>query len=86
MIDPAKAYLDAVANRRHLHAIAISSIRPGDILFFAFEAGKRVSHEAIVRGYPRNGRVATVEGNTSNAVRLKVRGLAYPVLAARVVP
>ena len=86
LIDPARAYLDAVANRRHLHAIAISSVRPGDILFFAFEPGKPASHLAIVRGYPGNGRVATVEGNTSNAVRLKVRGLAYVVLAARVVP
>jgi hypothetical protein len=86
MIDPARAYRDAVANRRHLHAIAISSVRPGDILFFAFAPGKVASHEAIVRGFPRNGRVATVEGNTSNAVRLKVRGLAYAVLAARVVP
>ena len=86
LIDPARAYRDAVADRRHLHAIAISSIRPGDILFFAFEPGKVASHLAIVRGFPRNGSVPTVEGNTGNAVRLKVRGLAYPVLAARVVP
>ena len=39
---------------------------------------------AMLRGRPRNGRVATVEGNVSNASRLELRGLAYPVLAARV--
>ncbi len=86
LIDPDRSYLDAVADRRHLRAIAVSSVRPGDLLFFAFEAGKRASHFAIVRGLPSGGRVATVEGNTSNAVQLKVRGLAYVVLAARVVP
>jgi hypothetical protein len=37
-----------------------------------------------VRGRPGNGRVPTVEGNVSNASRLVLRGLAYPVLAARV--
>ena len=41
---------------------------------------------AIVRSRPRGGRVATVEGNVANAVRLKLRGLGYPVLAARAVP
>lgn len=86
LIDPDRSYLDAIAGRRHLRAIATSSVRPGDLLFFAFEAGKRASHLAIVRSRPSGGRVATVEGNTSNAVRLKVRALAYVVIAARVVP
>lgn len=85
LIDPDRSYLDAVAGRRHLRAIPISSVRTGDILFFSFVSGKRASHLAIVRGRPSGGRVATVEGNTSHAVRMKVRGLAYPVLAARVV-
>jgi cell wall-associated NlpC family hydrolase len=86
LIDPDRSYLDAVAGRRHLRAIATSSVGPGDLLFFGFVAGKRASHLAIVRTRPSGGRVLTVEGNTSNAVRLKARGLAYPVLAARVVP
>jgi cell wall-associated NlpC family hydrolase len=86
LIDPDRSYLDAIAGRRHLRAIPTSSVRSGDLLFFAFAPLKRASHVAIVRGSPQGGRVATVEGNTSNAVRLKVRGLAYAVLAARVVP
>jgi len=85
LIDPERSYLDAIAGRRHLRAIPMSSVRPGDLLFFAFAAGKRASHVAIVRTRPRGGRVLTVEGNTSHAVRLKVRGLAFAVLAARVV-
>lgn len=84
LIDPDRSYRDAKANRRHLHAIPIRSVRRGDLLFFAFRPGLLASHFAIVRGRPRNGSVPTVEGNVSNASRLEVRGLAYPVLAARV--
>ena len=86
MIDPDRAYLDAVAGRRHLRRIPIGSVRAGDLLFFAFRPGLRASHIALVRSRPRAGSVATVEGNVSNAVRLDRRGLRYPVLAARVVP
>jgi len=84
LIDPDRSYRDAQANRRHLHAIPIGSVRRGDLLFFAFRPGLLASHFALVRGRPRNGRVPTVEGNVSNASRLELRGLAYPVLAARV--
>ena len=84
LIDPDRSYRDAQANRRHLHAIPIRSVRRGDLLFFAFRPGLLASHFAIVRGRPRNGRVPTVEGNVSNASRLELRGLGYPVLAARV--
>jgi cell wall-associated NlpC family hydrolase len=84
LIDPDRSYRDAQANRRHLHAIPIRSVRRGDLLFFAFRPGLLASHFAIVRGGPRSGSVPTVEGNVSNASRLEVRGLAYPVLAARV--
>jgi hypothetical protein len=86
LIDPDRSYADAVAGRRHLRRIAKSHVRPGDLLFFAFRPGLRASHLAIVRTRPRGGRVATVEGNVANAVRAKVRGLRYAVLAARVVP
>lgn len=85
IIDPDRSYGDALAGRRHLRAIPVGSVRAGDLLFFAFRPGLRASHLAIVRARPRRGRVATVEGNVSNAVRLKLRGLRYPVLAARVV-
>jgi hypothetical protein len=84
LIDPDRSYRDAQANRRHLHAIPIRSVRRGDLLFFAFRPGLLASHFAIVRGRPRNGSVPTVEGNVSNASRLELRGLGYPVLAARV--
>jgi cell wall-associated NlpC family hydrolase len=84
LIDPDRSYRDAKAHRRHLRAIPIRSVRRGDLLFFAFRQGLLASHFAIVRSRPRNGSVATVEGNVSNASRLEVRGLAYPVLAARV--
>ena len=84
LIDPQRSYRDAHAHRRGLRAIAISSVRRGDLLFFAFRPGLLASHFAIVRARPRNGHVATVEGNVSNAVRLDMRGLQYPVLAARV--
>jgi hypothetical protein len=84
LIDPDRSYRDAQAHRRHLRAIPIGSVRRGDLLFFAFRPGLLASHFALVRSRPRNGRVATVEGNVSNASRLELRGLAYPVLAARV--
>ena len=86
IIDPDRSYGDAVAGRRHLRAIAVGAVRPGDLLFFAFRPGLRASHLAIVRARPHGGRVATVEGNVGHAVRLKLRGLRYPVLAARVAP
>jgi cell wall-associated NlpC family hydrolase len=85
LIDPDRTYEDVIHNRRGLRRIAIGSVRRGDILLFAFRPGLRASHLAIVRARPRAGRVATVEGNVANAVRLKLRGLQYPVLAARVV-
>jgi hypothetical protein len=84
LIDPDRSYRDAQAHRRGLRAIPIRSVRRGDLLFFAFRPGLLASHFALVRSRPRGGRVATVEGNVSNASRLELRGLAYPVLAARV--
>jgi hypothetical protein len=84
MIDPHRAYGDAVAGRRHLRRIAVSDIRPGDIVFYKFREGVRASHLALARARPKGGMLDTVEGNTSNAVRLESRGTRYIVLAARV--
>jgi hypothetical protein len=84
MIDPHRAYQDAAAGRRHLRRIAISDIRPGDIVFYKFRAGVLASHEALARARPKDGMLDTVEGNTSDAVRLETRGTKYIVLAARV--
>jgi hypothetical protein len=84
MIDPHRAYKDAAAGRRHLRRIAISDIRSGDIVFYRFRDGVLASHEALARGRPKDGMLDTVEGNTSNAVRLESRGTRYIVLAARV--
>ena len=85
LIDPDRTYGDAVAGRRGLKRIAISQIRRGDIVFYAFRRDKRASHLALARGRPSGGALDTVEGNTSHAVRLERRGLQYAVLAARVV-
>jgi hypothetical protein len=85
LIDPDRSYDDAIAGRRGLKRIALSQIRRGDIVFYDFRPDLRASHLAIARGRPKDGSLDTVEGNTSNAVRLERRGLQYPVLAARVV-
>ncbi len=84
LIDPDRSYRDAVAGRRHLRAIPVSAIAPGDIVFYRFRTGVRASHLAIARARPKDGALDTVEGNTSNAVRLETRGTRYVVLAARV--
>lgn len=84
LIDPDRSYDDAVAGRRHLRRIPVSSIRPGDVVFYRFREGVRASHVALARSRPKGGRLATVEGNTSHAVRLQTRGTRYIVLAARV--
>lgn len=85
LIDPDRSFGDAVAGRRGLRRIRLSEIRRGDIVFYDFRPGLRASHLAIARARPSGGMLATVEGNTSNAVRLERRGLQYAVLAARVV-
>ena len=85
LIDPDRTYRDAVAGRRGLRRIALSQIRRGDIVFYAFRRDLLASHLAIARGRPSDGSLETVEGNTSNAVRLERRGLQFAVLAARVV-
>jgi hypothetical protein len=84
LIDPHRSFADAVAGRRHLRRIAVSNIRPGDIVFYKFREGVRASHLALARARPRDGMLDTVEGNTSNAVRLESRGTQFIVLAARV--
>lgn len=84
LIDPHRSFGDAVAGRRHLRAIAISAIRPGDLVFYKFREGVRASHLGIARARPKDGMLDTVEGNTSNAVRLESRGTKFIVLAARV--
>lgn len=84
LIDPDRAFRDAVAGKRRLRRIRISAIRPGDIVFYKFRPRVRASHLAIARSRPRNGKLDTVEGNTSHAVRLETRGTRYIVLAARV--
>ena len=84
LIDPDRSYRDAVAGVRHLRAIPVSAIAPGDVIFYRFRTGVRASHLAIARSRPKDGSLDTVEGNTSNAVRLETRGTRYIVLAARV--
>lgn len=84
LIDPHRSYSDAVNGRRHLRKIAVSSIRPGDLVFYRLRKGVRASHVALARARPKGGMLDTVEGNVSHAVRLRSRGTKHIVLAARV--
>lgn len=84
LIDPDRTYDDVVNGRRGLERIPKSAVRPGDLLLFAFRPKLKASHVEIVRTRPSNGRVRAIGGNVSHAVREQVRGLRYPVLAARV--
>ena len=84
LIDPDLSYGDAVAGRRGLRSIPISKIQRGDIVFYKFREGVRASHFGLARARPSGGMLATVEGNTSHAVRLERRGVQFIVLAARV--
>jgi len=84
LIDPHLSYADAVADRRGLRSIPASQIQRGDLVFYKFREGVRASHLAIARARPSGGKLDTVEGNTSHAVRLERRGMQYIVLAARV--
>jgi cell wall-associated NlpC family hydrolase len=84
LIDPDKAYSDAIAGRRGLERIALKSVRRGDILFFSFRRGPRASHLAIVRSAPKGGKVRPAEGNVSHTAVLTTRPRGLAVLAARV--
>lgn len=84
LIDPHRSYHDAINGRRHLRKIAISAIRPGDLVFYKFRTGVRASHVGLARARPKGGMLDTVEGNVSNASSLQSRGTKYIVLAARV--
>lgn len=85
LIDPHKTYDDVVANRNGLRRIAISRVRPGDLLLYAFRPRLKASHFAIVASRPRKGWVSTAEGNVGHMAVVKRRSLRFPVLAARVV-
>ena len=86
LIDPHKSYFDALAGRNGLRKIPTGAIQRGDLVFYNFreDEGLKASHLAIARDRPRDGKLATAEGNTSHAVRMEVRSLRYIVLAARV--
>jgi hypothetical protein len=86
MLDPEKAYDDAVHNRRHLRRIPRSQIRRGDVVLFAYERGKKASHFGIVtRTYDRNGFFESVEGNNGNSVVREPHRAYVIALALRVV-
>jgi hypothetical protein len=87
MISPHHTYYDAIAGRRHMRRIPVRSVRPGDILLFAYEEGLKASHFGVVtQGFDSQGFVRTVEGNDGNAVRREIHRAEVIVLAARVVP
>jgi len=84
LIDPNQSYTDAVQGRNGLRRIHKRDVRPGDLVFFAIVPGLQASHEALVIGYPRRGRVRTAEGNVGHHAVVTRRGLRYVALAARV--
>jgi peptidoglycan hydrolase-like protein with peptidoglycan-binding domain len=55
----------------------LGGIRPGDVVFFDFSGGRSISgidHVGLVEAVHSNGTVTTLEGNTSDAFRRRVRG------------
>ncbi|MFF4546716.1 peptidoglycan-binding protein [Streptomyces sp. NPDC001406] len=60
----------------------IGGIRPGDVVFFDFSGGRSISsikHVGLVEAVHSNGTITTLEGNTSDAFRRRVRGRACVV-------
>jgi hypothetical protein len=87
MISPHNTYYDVLAGRRNLRRIPVRSVRPGDIVLFAYEQGLKASHFGIVtQAFDEYGFVRTVEGNDGNAVYREIHRADVIVLAARVVP
>lgn len=85
LIDPNQSYWDAIQHANGLRQIPKSHVVAGDIVFFALDPGVQASHEALVLGRPRDGKVPTAEGNVGHHAVVTRRGLRYVVLAARVV-
>ncbi|MFF4014795.1 peptidoglycan-binding protein [Streptomyces sp. NPDC001843] len=55
----------------------LGGIRPGDVVFFDFSGGRSISgidHVGLVEAVHSNGTITTLEGNTSDAFRRRVRG------------
>jgi hypothetical protein len=84
LIDPNETYWDAIQHRNGLRRIPKTHVVAGDIVFFALDPGVQASHEEIVLGRPRRGRVPTAGGNVGHHAVVTRRGLRYIVLAARV--
>jgi len=84
LIDPNETYWDAIQHRNGLRRIPKTHVVAGDIVFFALDPGVQASHEEIVLGRPRGGRVPTAGGNVGHHAVVTRRGLRYIVLAARV--
>ena len=66
--------------------IPLSRARRGDLVLFDFVPGDGDpdSHVALVRSRVRDGRIATVEGNTSHCVRRLQRAAGDVVMAVRI--
>jgi hypothetical protein len=85
LMDPNQAYWDSVGHHNGLRKIPKASVRAGDIVFFALHGVPDLAtHEALVIGRPRDGKVPTAEGNVGHHAVVTRRGLAYVMAAARV--
>jgi hypothetical protein len=84
LIDPNESYWDALQHRNGLRQIPKTHVVAGDIVFFELDPGVQASHEEIVLGRPRDGKVMTAGGNVGHHAVVTRRGLRYVVLAARV--
>jgi peptidoglycan hydrolase-like protein with peptidoglycan-binding domain len=60
----------------------LGGARPGDVVFFDWSGTRRLSqidHVGVIEAVHANGTITTLEGNTSNAVRRRVRNAACVV-------
>ncbi|MDX6697904.1 MAG: hypothetical protein QOE65_1301 [Solirubrobacteraceae bacterium] len=80
---------DARARRNDLRAIPVRSVRRGDLVIYRWGfPGSRADHFGIVvrRILPGETHVVTVDGNSSNQVKVGRRHLGFAVTGVRVVP
>lgn len=64
--------------RRGRWTYGTDGIRAGDVIFFDWQGGRhsiqRIDHVGVVEKVLPDGRVQTIEGNTSDALKRKLRG------------
>jgi peptidoglycan hydrolase-like protein with peptidoglycan-binding domain len=75
------AHARAFQNHSRWH-YGLGGVRPGDIVFFDWEGGRRIDHidhVGLVEAVHSSGTITTLEGNTSDGFRRRVRNTACVV-------